>query len=121
MAQVLRAGVPRALWVSGFVLAAGGGALCLVLGRLEPLVLVAIGLTLAAFPLFARADAVEIDGPHVRVRRLIWWRGPVDLRQLVALVYRPMTPRSPAAWMLIQRQAGPPLRWYWRLVIGRET
>jgi hypothetical protein len=65
--------------------------------------------------LLARLDAIRLDGPSLSVRRGIRWVGPVDLRTLVALAYRPGSVRSPPVWLLIQRDAGSRLRWYWRM------
>lgn len=121
MARVVTAQIPRPLWVGGLVVAAAAALVALALGSAWPLIVVPFGLLVATFPLIVRVDAVELDGPHLRVRRFVRWVGPVDLRQLVALVYRPRTQRAGAAWLLVQRQTGRRLRAHWRFVIGRET
>lgn len=113
--------VPRTMWIGGLVIAAASVAASVVIRNPALLWGVPIGLLLAAFPLLARLDAVELDGERLRVRRGIRWVGPVDLRNLVAFGYRPPTPRSPPVWLLIQREAGTRLRWYWRLNVERDV
>lgn len=109
--------IPRPVWVTGLVIAGVSVVACLVIWHPGPLFGVAAGLMLASAPLVTRLDAVEIDGPRLRVRKLFRWVGPVDLRELDTLYYLPRTHRRPAAWLLIQSEVGPRLRWYWRINI----
>lgn len=111
----------RRIWIGGLVFAAACVLLSVAVWKAEPLVGVPIGLLLASFPLLVHLDAVELDGDLLSVRRGIRWVGPVDLRNVVGLGYRPMAYRRPAVWLLIQREAGPRLRWHRLIGIEREV
>lgn len=113
--------VSRKVWMGGLAFAAACAVLGLVLWRPEPLFLVPFGLMVASFPLLAHLDAIKLDGDRLSVRRGFRWVGPVDLTDLVVLGYRPMAYRRPATWMLIQRDAGPKLRWPRTLDLDSET
>lgn len=108
--QVLTLRVPRAVWITGLVIA----GVCFLLGiaLMEPWFAagVLVGLLIASFPLLTRLDAVKLEGPLLSVRRGFRWSGPVNLRSLVALAHQPAAYRRPAVWLLIQREAGPKLR-----------
>lgn len=106
--------IPRRVWVGGLGLSGACVVLSVVLWNPVPLVGVFFGLFIASFPLLARLDAVKLDGTRMSVRKAIRWVGPVDLTRLVGFAYRPQSHRRPAVWLLIQREAGPRLRWYWR-------
>lgn len=69
--------------------------------------------TLAVLPIVAllghvvSATRIVVDGTDLYARNAFEpWRGPVDLRSLVALGYNPPMPRQPPCFRLIQTQAG---------------
>ena len=100
-------------------------AVCAMLSLVlsSPLLLfgTAMGLLLAAFPLLTRLDELKLSGPMLTVRKGLHWVGPIDLRELVAIGYRRRTHRAPAAWLLVQRDAGPRFRWHRTWNFTRET
>jgi hypothetical protein len=74
---------------------------------------IVVGVAIAVLGAFAEFAAgwtvLGVDGPNVHYRRLMRWRGPVDLRQLVALGYRgSVHRRSPTLVRLANRQDGEP-------------
>lgn len=64
---------------------------------------------------------IAVDGPRLSVRQVLRWQGPIDLRRLVAVGFTPsISPRYASNWHLIQREAGPPYRFYSGLDLERE-
>jgi hypothetical protein len=75
-----------------FLIVAVVGVVAVVVGNLV------IGLT-----------RVAVDGPHLAVRQIARWQGPIDLGELVAVGYAPaVSRRMSGRWRFVQTEAGPP-------------
>lgn len=113
-AVVMRPYIGFILWplaivpvVIGVVAAiATGKALAAVGGLTLGLLLVALGWFIDRM---AGRTVVAVDGPMLYSRRLVRWRGPIDLRRLVAVGLREsLHPRSPTLLRLANGDDGEP-------------
>jgi hypothetical protein len=107
-AVVLRAYPPAYVtWVSAALLALAVVALVARQWAVAPLF---AGLALVVWLVTERllvTSKVAVDGPLVARRRVTKWQGPVDVRRLDGLGYAPpANVRTPALWVLAQRDHG---------------
>lgn len=108
-AVVLRNYLPTFIWWA----AVGSGVIGLVLAiALQQWPFLIVAATGVAAILVGNAAVgltrIAVDGPHISVRQVRRWQGPVDLRDLVALGYWGTTStRMSSRWWLVQTTAGP--------------
>lgn len=113
-AVVMRQYIGAFFWYLAPIAPIGGAVAALLLRDWIAIVVgLFIGVVIVALGMFAEFaagwTAFAVDGPRVHYRRLARWRGPVDLRRLVALGYRgSIHRRSPTLMRLANRQDGEP-------------
>jgi hypothetical protein len=108
-AVVLRNYLPSFIWWVAIAAGALGIVLAIALQQWAFLIVATSGAAaILVGNLVIGTTRIAVDGPHISVRQVRSWQGPIDLRELTALgFWKATSTRMTSRWWFVQTTAGP--------------